>query len=162
MKKFYFFDTWIFCFLSVERRFFVLEYRITQFPGLYCFIKKLEYWPFFHQNHGFSCCKMWIFWYFNLFILKALRGVFFVLEYRKTDFLELYCLKRKGLKKSQFLTKTIGLTPWENLNFSSFWSSFFFSLERRLVLEYRKTHFPGRYWLKKDGKRDIFLTKTMG
>ena len=63
---------------------------------------------FFTKTMGLAVVKMWIFWYFKLFIFKALRGVFFVLEYRKTHFPELYCLKRKGLKKGQFLTKTIG------------------------------------------------------
>ena len=40
----------------------------------------------------------------------------------------------------------------------------FFSLERRfLVVEYRKTHFPGIYQIKKKvEKREIFLTETMG
>ena len=63
---------------------------------------------FFTKTMGLAVLKMWIFLYFKLFIFKALRGAFFVLECRKTHFAELYCLKRKGWKKGQFLTKTIG------------------------------------------------------
>ena len=39
---------------------------------------------------------------------------------------------------------------WENLNFSSFWTSSFYSLERRcFVQEYGKRHFPNQHCLKK-------------
>ena len=38
----------------------------------------------------------------------------------------------------------------KNVNFSTFWTSCFYSLERRFfVLEYRKRHFPGLHCLKK-------------
>ena len=59
--------------------------------------------------------------------------------------------------------------PWVNLFrkisiFRLFELLGFFSLERRFfVLEYRKTHFPGIYQIKKKvEKREIFLTETMG
>ena len=45
--------------------------------------------------------------------------------------------------------------PWvnplgKNVNFSTIWTSCFYSLERRFfVLEYHKRHFPGLYCLKK-------------
>ena len=43
-----------------------------------------------------------------------------------------------------------GLTPLEKLNFSTFWTSCFYSLERRVfALEYGKRHFPGLYGRKK-------------
>ena len=47
-----------------------------------------------------------------------------------------------------------GLTPFEKSKFSTFSPSSFYTLERRFfVLEYRKTHFPSLYYLKKeDGK----------
>ena len=39
---------------------------------------------------------------------------------------------------------------WKNVNFSTFWTSCFYCLERRFfVLEYRKRLFPGLYCLKK-------------
>ena len=55
-----------------------------------------------------------------------------------------------------------GPKPWVNpvgkiSIFRLFWTSCFYSLERRFfVLEYRKRHFPGLYYLKKVGKIDIF------
>ena len=41
MGKFQFFDFFNFFFLSLERRFLVLQYRKTHFPGLYCLKKEL-------------------------------------------------------------------------------------------------------------------------
>ena len=39
---------------------------------------------------------------------------------------------------------------WKNLNFSTFWTSCFYSLNWRFfILEYRKTHFPGLFRPKK-------------
>ena len=85
----------------------------------------------------------------------------FVLEYRKRHFPGLYCLKKKMLEKLAFLDQNHGLTPLKNVNSSTFWTSCFNSLERCfLVLEYRKTHFPGLYFLKKKvGKMAIFGPK---
>ena len=50
---------------------------------------------------------------------------------------------------------------WKNVNFSTFWTSCFYSLERRFfVLEYRKRHFPGLNCLKKKvGKMALFGPK---
>ena len=48
----------------------------------------------------------------------------------------------------------------KNLNFSTFSTSCFYSLESRFfVLEYRKTHFPWLYCQKKVGKVAIFGPK---
>ena len=41
-------------FYSLERCFFVLEYRKRHFPGLYCQKKKLEKWPFLDQSFGLT------------------------------------------------------------------------------------------------------------
>ena len=55
-----------------------------------------------------------------------------------------------------------GPNPW--VNFSTFSTSCFYSLERRFfVLEYCKRHFPGLQCLKKRSwKNGHFSTKTMG
>ena len=60
-----------------------------------------------------------------------------------------------------------GPKPWVNpfwkiVNFWTFWTVCFYSLERRFfVLEYHKRHFPGLYCLKKKvGKMAIFGPKT--
>ena len=47
-----------------------------------------------------------------------------------------------------------GPKPWKNINFSTFSTSTFYSLEKRFwVLEYRKTTFPGQDCLKKKHKK---------
>ena len=54
------------------------------------------------------------------------------------------------LDKWPFLDQNHGLTPWKNVNFSTFCTSCFYSLERRFsTLEYRKRHFSLLYFLKK-------------
>ena len=54
-----------------------------------------------------------------------------------------------------------GLTLAKNVNFSTFWTSCFYSVERRFfVLEYHKRHFPALNCLKrKVGKMAIFRSK---
>ena len=53
---------------------------------------------------------------------------------------------------------------WKNVNFSTFWTSWFYSLEKRFfVLEYRKRHFPGLCYLKqKKLKKWPFLDQNNG
>ena len=76
----------------------------------------------------------------------SLERRFFHLEYLKTHFPGVYCLKQKDGKMANF-----GPKPWanpfgKNLTFSTFSTFCFYSLERRFfVLEYPKTHFPGLY-----------------
>ena len=89
----------------------------------------------------------------------SLERRYLVLEYRKRHFVDLYCLKEKVGKMAVFERK-----PWvlcNNVNFLSFWTSCFHSLERRyLVLEYRKRHFVDLYCLKeKVGKMAVFEPK---
>ena len=91
----------------------------------------------------------------------TLKRRFFVLEYRKRHFGGLYCLKKK-LKKSPFFGQQHRLTPLENVNFSTFWTSGFYSLERRFFdLECRKRQFTGLYYQKKNLQNNHFWTKTM-
>ena len=141
---------WSCCFYSLERRLFVLEYRKRHFPGLYCLKKKFEKWPFLFQNHELtpwtSC-------------FCSLESRFFVVEYLKRHFPGLYCLK-KNMKNGHFWTKTMGYPRWKNVNFSTSWTSFLYSLESRFfVLEYRKRHFPGLK--KKSWKNGHFWTRTI-
>ena len=98
----------------------------------------------------------WTFRFYNL------QGCFLVLEYRKRHFPGLYCLKKTSWKNGHFWTKTMGYPLWKNVNFSTFWTLCFYSLERCfLVLECRKTHFPGLYCLKKKvGKMAFFGPKV--
>ena len=71
--------------------------------------------------------------------------------------------KKKSWKNGHFWSKTMGYPLKKNVNLSTFWTSSFYSLERRFfVLEYRKRHFPGLYCLKKSWKSGHFRSKTMG
>ena len=90
------------------------------------------------------------FWTFWTCCFYSLERRFSVLEYRKRHFPSLNCLKQKKLEKWPFLDQKCGWPLWNNVNFSTFWTSSFYSLERRFyVLEYCKRHFPGLYCLKK-------------
>ena len=83
---------------------------------------------------------------------------FFVQEYRKRHFPGLCCLRNKTCKKWPFLDQNHGLRLCKNVNFSTFWTFCFYSLERRFfVLEYRKRHFPGLHCLKKKVGKMIIL-----
>ena len=50
LEKCQFFEFWASCFYSLEKRFFVLEYRKRHFAGLYWKKKKLEKWPLLDQK----------------------------------------------------------------------------------------------------------------
>ena len=104
-KSQFFFIALTCCFYSLERRFFLLKYRKTHFPGLYYLKKKMGKRPIFDQNHGknlnfstvWTCC------------FYSLKRCFFLLEYRKTHFPALYCLKKNNGKIANFWPK-----PWVN------------------------------------------------
>ena len=65
--------------------------------------------------------------------------------------------------KWPFLDQSHGLTSLKNVNFSSFWTSSFYSLEKRFfVLEYHKGHFPSLYWVKKKVEKWPFLDQNHG
>ena len=57
-----------------------------------------------------------------------------------------YSAEKKMLEKWPYLDQNHG----KNFNFSTFWTSCFYIQEKRFfVLEYRKSHFPNQYCLKK-------------
>ena len=67
----------------------------------------MEKWPVFHQNHGLTPLeKSQFFDFYNLLFLWRRKG-FLVLEYRKTHFPGLYCLRKEDAKMAIFLQK-----PW--------------------------------------------------
>ena len=144
---------WSCCFYSLERRFFVLEYRKRHFPGLYCLKKKVWIMSIFrpipfNNFHG----KMSIFWHFQHLVFIASKGVFSSYIILKA-FSWPILLKKKVGKMAIFRPK-----PWKNVNFSTFWTSYFYSLERHFfVLEYRKGHLKKKSW-----KKAHCWTKTMG
>ena len=68
---------WTSCFYSLERRFFVLEYRKRHFPGLYCLKKKVGKMAIFGQKPWVNPFgKMSIFRLFELVVFIAQKGHF--------------------------------------------------------------------------------------
>ena len=109
---------WTSSFYSLERCFFVLEYRQRHFPALYCGKKKVGKIAIFGQKpwvHPFG--KMSIFRPFLTFYFYSVERRFFVLEYRKRHFPYLYCLKKTSWKNGHFWTKSMGEPLWKNVNF---------------------------------------------
>ena len=106
--------------------------------------------------------KMSNFRLFELLFFYSLERRFFVLKYRKRHFLGLYSLKKKVGKMAIFGSKPWVNPFWKTVNFSTFWTWCFYSIERRFfVLKYHKRHFPGLYCLrKKAGKMASFGPKT--
>ena len=139
---------WTSCFYSLERWFFVLEYRKRHFTGLYCL--KNESWKnghFWSKTTGKPRWRNVSFSTFSTSCFYSLERRLLVLEYRKWHFPCLYCLKKS----------------WKIVNFSTIWTSCFYRLKRRFfVLEYRKRRVLGLYRLKKSWKNNDFCTKTMG
>ena len=98
---------------------------------------------------------------FKLPVFIAYKGVSLFVEYRKRHFPGLYCLKKEVEKMAIFGPKPSVNPYWKNVSFSTFWTTCFYSVQRRFfVLEYRKRHFPGLYCLKnKVPKMAIFRPK---
>ena len=71
--------------------------------------KRLEKWPYLHQNHGLTPLKNVNFSTFGTSCFYCLERRFFNLEYRKTHFPKLQCLKKTVVKMAIF-----GPKPWVN------------------------------------------------
>ena len=141
-------------FLAQKVVFFVLEYHKKHFFGLNCLKKtKLEKWPFLYQNHGLILLEKCQFFNFLNFFFYRLERLFFVLEYHKRHFPNLYCLKKKSWKNGSFLDLNHGLTPLKNF------FNFLFLQPRKafFILGLYVRHLPGLSCLKKKvGKMAIF------
>ena len=124
-----------FCFQNIVKHIFLAYIALK---------KKVGKWPLLDQKYGLTLWKNLNFLTFLTFRFYSLERCFLVLEYRKRHFSGIYCLKKECLKNVHFRTKTMGEPRWKNVNFSTFSTLCFYSLERCfLVLEYRKRHFPG-------------------
>ena len=108
-------------FYSLERCFFVLEYRKRHFFGLYCLKKKVGKMAIFGPKPWINPFgKMSIFRLFWTSCFYSLERLFSVLDYRKRHCFGLYCLKKKKLEKWPFLDQNHGLTPLEKCQFLDF------------------------------------------
>ena len=79
----------------------------------------LEKSPFLDQTHALNPLEKCQFFDFLNNLLYSLERRFFVLEYRKRHFPNLYCPPKKVGKMAIFGPKG-WVTPLENVNFSSF------------------------------------------
>ena len=125
-KKVNFSTFWTSCFQCLERRFFVLKYHKSHFPGLYYQKKKSgnnsHFWT---KKHGLTLWKNVNFSTFLTSCFYSLEGVFFVLEYRKRHFPGLYCLKRNFVKMVIFRPRPWVHPLWKNGHFFDFWTFLF-------------------------------------
>ena len=101
--------------------------------------------------------------YFFVLSKFGLQRLFGDFVNRKLAFLHDILFVSYRWKNGHFWTKTMSYPLWKYVNFSTFSTSCFYSLQRCFfVLEYRKRHFPGLQCLKKViGKMALFWTKTV-
>ena len=112
-------------FYSVERPFFVLEYRKRHFPGLSRRKKKVGKIAIFGPEAWVNPFgKMSILRLFKHLFFYSVERRFFVLEYRKRHFPGLNCQNKK-LEKWLCLDQNNGLTPLEKCQFSHFFKFLF-------------------------------------
>ena len=98
-----------FCYYSVERRFFFLEFHKSRFPGLYCLKKKLAKVAIFGPKPWVNpFAKMSIFRLFRTSSLYSLERRFFVLVYHKSRFSGVNCLIKNNWKIGHFWKRTMG------------------------------------------------------
>ena len=95
--------------------------------------KKLEKWPFFEQNHGLTPLEKCQFFDFLNFLFLQPRMAFFRSRISQNTFSWTKSPKKKSWKNGHFRSKTMGLPLWKNLKFFTFWTSCFYSLERRFI-----------------------------
>ena len=93
--------------------------------------------------------------FFNFLFFKPKKAFFLS---KKTFFCPTLPIKKDG-KMANF-----GPKPWKNVNFSTFSTSSFYSLGNRflVLLQYRKTPFPGLDCLKNKIKKWAILDKNHG
>ena len=148
---------------SLERPFFALQYHKTHFPGLYC-LKKTDgkIANFWAKPWVIPFGKMSIFRFFKLVVFWTC-SFFLVLEYHKTHFRGLYCLKKK-MEKLPIFEQNHGLNPLEKCQFFDFFN-FLFLLPRNAFFRSRISWNTFSWPIlskKKNWKNDQFLSKTMG
>ena len=106
---------------------------------------------------------MSIFRLFEYHVFIAQRSVFSFQNIVKDFFLAYIAYKKESRKTGHFWTKTMGYPVWKNVNFSTYCTSCFLSLERCFfAVEYLKRHFPGLYWKKKKLPKWPFLDQKHG
>ena len=142
---------WTF-FYSLERRFFVLEYRKRHFPSLYCLKNKPGKMAIFGPKAWVNpFAKMSILWLFELLVFIARKVVFFfVLEYCKKHFPGLYCGKKKVGKMAIFGPK-VWVNPFGKMSIFRLFELFF--LKPRKAFTRSRMSLKTFSWLKLPKKK---------
>ena len=174
---------WSSCFYSLERHCFLLWYYKPPFHGLFCLKKESWKVAILVQNHGLTTLEKRQFFDVLNFLVYIAYKTHFPGPYRlkkevskvanfrpkpwtnpfwkfPKELVHGFC--RKLPIVPSFLFRQYGpgkYVLWyskmkKKVNFSTFWTSCVYSLERRIfVVEYHKTHFPGSYCLNKKGAK---------
>ena len=121
LEKSQFFDSFNFLFLQATTAFF--RSRISENNFSWSRLAKKETRKM--ANFGAKPWtnpfgKMSIFRHLQLFVFIAQNSVFHALEYHKTHFPSLDCLKKRNMKKYTILDQNHGLTILEKSNFFNF------------------------------------------
>ena len=120
--------------------------------------KTLEKCQFFDLNDGLTTLEKCQFLDFITLLFFSLERAFFYSRISWKTFSLPIWPKKRVWKNGHFCTKMMGLPLWKKVNFSTFWTSCYYSLERLFfVLEYPERNFPGLYCLKKSLEKWPFL-----
>ena len=106
---------WTSCLYSLEWHFIVLEYCKRNFSCLYCLKKKIGKMVIFGSKPWVN--PLWKNGHFSTFWTSCFYSLgrrFFLLEYRKRQFLGLYCLKRSFGKMVIFGPKPL-VNPFKKM-----------------------------------------------
>ena len=124
----------------------------------------MEKWPIFDQNHGLTLLKkITIFRLFELLVFIAQKHLFSLQNIVKHIFLAYVAQKKEDGKMANFSPKP-RINAFGIMTIFRFSELLVFIAQKHVffLVEYRKTHFPGLYYLlKKRWKNCQFLTKTM-
>ena len=98
--------------------------------------KKLEKWPFLHQNHGLTPLEKCQFLDFFNFLFLQPQNALFSFQNILKNFLLSYIALKKKLKKWPFLDQNNGLSPLEKCEFLDF-LNFLFLYPRKVFFRSR-------------------------
>ena len=123
----------------------------------------MENLPFLDHNHELTPFQNCQFFAFLIFLFLKVRKAYFLFWNIIKDISLAHIDKKKNFEKWLLLDPITGLTPLEKCQYSTVWTSCFYSLERRFfVLEYHERHFPGLYCVKKKVEKWPFLERNHG
>ena len=121
-------------FYSLEKPFFVLEYRKRHFPGSYCLKKKLEKWPILDENYGLTPLEKCHFFDVLNFLFLWPKKAFFCSRISQKTFSWHILPQKKKLEKGPSFEQNHGLTPLGKCQFFDFLKFLFLSRKKAFFL----------------------------